>query len=322
MSKLHEELKELRLNHGVTLTNIFDRTKIRIEILERLEKGEYDVAPRPYVRAFLREYAESIGVDPQKVMDVMDNKRASIIDVTTLPPVKSPENAPKISIPEIEATPEIAAAVPVTAEVLPEEARVDEPAAEPAFEETLLEMLPIIAAPEEPSVESIEQTPVEENAVASESVPASIEPSKKKRSRKTSAESNVEPITATEQAESPAAPEPKGDTANAAGDDTDTTVTARHKQEENQEQTATSLSQPSLFEGQSPDPVRKKVVPVISDDTLPDEPASPETSKPAPRKRLEIEEPESGSKVFLIVFIILIIAAAAAIVWMNRSGMF
>ena len=79
MKPLYEELKELRLEKGITLETINDSMKISMTILEKMEAGDFSVVPRPFVRAFLREYAEVIGIDPGRVIARYENKTNFII---------------------------------------------------------------------------------------------------------------------------------------------------------------------------------------------------------------------------------------------------
>ena len=65
--------------------------RIRLDYLERIEEGDYTVTPLPFLRAFLREYAEVVGVDPQLVMQKFDKKIDTIITEDTLKPPKTAE---------------------------------------------------------------------------------------------------------------------------------------------------------------------------------------------------------------------------------------
>ena len=80
MKPLHEELKGIRLEKGITLEDISQITKIRIHFLEQLEAGDFSGIPMPYIRAFLREYGKVIGVDPIRVMAKLDKKTTTVRD--------------------------------------------------------------------------------------------------------------------------------------------------------------------------------------------------------------------------------------------------
>ncbi|HDY88292.1 MAG TPA: hypothetical protein ENH82_09310 [bacterium] len=79
MKPLYEELKQIRQNKGISLEEISTKTKIRLDFLEKIEEGDFSVTPMPYIRAFLREYAEIVGIDPDLVSMRLDNKIKSIL---------------------------------------------------------------------------------------------------------------------------------------------------------------------------------------------------------------------------------------------------
>jgi cytoskeletal protein RodZ len=96
MRPFHEELKELRIEKGISLEDIFRITKIRVSLLEKLEEGDFSIAPGPFLHAFLREYAEVIGIDPNRVIARFENKAQSIDE--TVPSVElKPEIIPPIA---------------------------------------------------------------------------------------------------------------------------------------------------------------------------------------------------------------------------------
>ena len=68
MKPLQEELKEIRIEKGITLEDVSQFTKIRVYLLEKLEEGDFPIVPNPYMRVFLREYADAIGVDQDRVI--------------------------------------------------------------------------------------------------------------------------------------------------------------------------------------------------------------------------------------------------------------
>ncbi len=67
-----EELKTQRVKKKVSLLQIKNRTRIDVQYLEAIEKGNFDVMPEVYIRAFIREYAESVGLDPQETLSKYD----------------------------------------------------------------------------------------------------------------------------------------------------------------------------------------------------------------------------------------------------------
>lgn len=69
MSELGHYLKEKRKEKGMSLEEIQEITKIRKRYLEAIEKGEYNVLPGVfYARAFIKSYAEAVGLDPDEVL--------------------------------------------------------------------------------------------------------------------------------------------------------------------------------------------------------------------------------------------------------------
>ena len=74
MDTLIAELKAAREAKGIPLAQIADITRIAEEHLQAIERGKLDVLPQVYIRAFLREYAEVVGLSPDDVMRKYDCK--------------------------------------------------------------------------------------------------------------------------------------------------------------------------------------------------------------------------------------------------------
>jgi cytoskeletal protein RodZ len=69
MSDLGALLRKARENRGYTLDDIQEITKIRKRYLEAIESGDYKVLPGSfYVRAFVKTYAETVGLDAEEVL--------------------------------------------------------------------------------------------------------------------------------------------------------------------------------------------------------------------------------------------------------------
>ncbi|NEU25407.1 helix-turn-helix domain-containing protein [Paenibacillus polymyxa] len=70
MSELGQQLKEARLQKGLSLDDVQEMTKIRKRYLEAIETGDYKVLPGSfYVRAFIKTYAETVGLDPDEILE-------------------------------------------------------------------------------------------------------------------------------------------------------------------------------------------------------------------------------------------------------------
>jgi cytoskeletal protein RodZ len=69
MSDLGALLRKAREQRGYTLDDIQEATKIRKRYLEAIENGDYKVLPGSfYVRAFVKNYAEMVGLDAEEVL--------------------------------------------------------------------------------------------------------------------------------------------------------------------------------------------------------------------------------------------------------------
>jgi len=63
-------LKQVRERMGVELQAVSKETKINIKILEWIEEEAFEKLPAlVYLKGFLKNYAQSLGLDPQKVME-------------------------------------------------------------------------------------------------------------------------------------------------------------------------------------------------------------------------------------------------------------
>lgn len=70
MSELGQQLKEARLQKGLSLDDVQEMTKIRKRYLEAIETGDYKVLPGSfYVRAFIKTYAETVGLNPDEILE-------------------------------------------------------------------------------------------------------------------------------------------------------------------------------------------------------------------------------------------------------------
>ncbi len=72
METLFNELKRAREERGIPLAQISDITRISEEYLQAIESGNIKILPQAYVRAFLREYADVVGLSPDEVMRKYD----------------------------------------------------------------------------------------------------------------------------------------------------------------------------------------------------------------------------------------------------------
>jgi len=67
-----EELKAAREFKKVRLEEISAITKINVTFLQALEDGRWDILPEPYIKGFLRAYAQCVGMNVLKVLKKYD----------------------------------------------------------------------------------------------------------------------------------------------------------------------------------------------------------------------------------------------------------
>lgn len=69
MIELGNILRSARIEKGLTIEDVQDSTKILKRYLEAIEEGNYNMLPESfYVRAFIRSYAEAVGLDPNEII--------------------------------------------------------------------------------------------------------------------------------------------------------------------------------------------------------------------------------------------------------------
>src|SRR3989344_8409568 len=71
MQTVGQILKETRLARFYTLEEVEKATKIRKELLEALEVGDYNsLPPATFVQGFIRNYSKFLHLDPEKLLAV------------------------------------------------------------------------------------------------------------------------------------------------------------------------------------------------------------------------------------------------------------
>lgn len=102
MSDLGQLLKKARTQKGYTLDELQDITKIRKRYLEAIEDGNYKVLPGNfYVRAFIKSYAEAVGLEPDEVLRLFHSDIPVVHHDPVMEPIrrrsKPPGNSEKMS---------------------------------------------------------------------------------------------------------------------------------------------------------------------------------------------------------------------------------
>jgi cytoskeletal protein RodZ len=62
MKDIGQEIQQARLAKGVTLEEIAGHTHIQLAHLQKIENGQFDFLPRPYVVAFIKTFAQHVGL--------------------------------------------------------------------------------------------------------------------------------------------------------------------------------------------------------------------------------------------------------------------
>lgn len=63
LDKFADELRDKREKSGVTLQQMANKTRIDIKFLEAIDEGNFAFLPELYVKAFIKQYARSVGLD-------------------------------------------------------------------------------------------------------------------------------------------------------------------------------------------------------------------------------------------------------------------
>ena len=70
----HEDLRNHRLKKGLILEDISEDIKINVRILQALEQGDYHILPVPYVRLFMKAYAQAIDYPVEDILRGLENE--------------------------------------------------------------------------------------------------------------------------------------------------------------------------------------------------------------------------------------------------------
>src|SRR5699024_4807211 len=64
------KLKEARIAKDLSLDSLQETTKIQKRYLVAIEEGKFDILPgKFYARAFIKEYANAVGLDPNELLE-------------------------------------------------------------------------------------------------------------------------------------------------------------------------------------------------------------------------------------------------------------
>jgi len=71
MDSIGAYLKNRRETYGLTLDDIYARTKIRHHVIEQIEQDNFSVMPAPYLRSFLRTYCEMVKIEEDEIQSII-----------------------------------------------------------------------------------------------------------------------------------------------------------------------------------------------------------------------------------------------------------
>ena len=79
MSELGQTLRTAREELGLSLEQVQEATKIRKQYLIAIEEGDYSALPGSfYVRAFVKNYAEAVGLNPEELLSYYKHELPSV----------------------------------------------------------------------------------------------------------------------------------------------------------------------------------------------------------------------------------------------------
>ncbi len=92
-----DELRRARERKKASLNDVAKRTKINPVYLQSIEEGEFSFLPEPYVRAFIRAYAQEVGLEPSTMLKPLDRVRERPHEAKPVVPVQDASKGPSLS---------------------------------------------------------------------------------------------------------------------------------------------------------------------------------------------------------------------------------
>ena len=103
LDKFADELRQQRENSGLTLQQMATKTRIDLKFLEAIDQGNFSFLPDLYVKAFVKQYAKTIGLDENIALKKFEAAREGIeFDPNPPAPVEEikQSEAPKVESPK------------------------------------------------------------------------------------------------------------------------------------------------------------------------------------------------------------------------------
>jgi len=73
-----EQLRRAREAKQMSLGEVADATRISLKFLQAIEAGKFSILPQAYIRAFIREYARAVDLDPEGTIQQYDGANQEI----------------------------------------------------------------------------------------------------------------------------------------------------------------------------------------------------------------------------------------------------
>lgn len=86
MKEFGAALRRAREHAGLTLQQLYDRTRINPKYLQDIENGNFPNLPQTYIRAFIKDYAIEVGLDEKEVLEAYNRYAESLKGVAPPPP--------------------------------------------------------------------------------------------------------------------------------------------------------------------------------------------------------------------------------------------
>lgn len=89
MKEIGAMLYEARTERGLSLEELSEKTRIRVEYLKAVEEGSPEKVPgEAYFRAFVRTYAREMGLDPDALLAQYEMRTATETQITERPSLR------------------------------------------------------------------------------------------------------------------------------------------------------------------------------------------------------------------------------------------
>ncbi|MBU1099860.1 MAG: DUF4115 domain-containing protein [Bacteroidetes bacterium] len=72
LKQFSDELKQIRESKQVTIEHIASKTRIDIKFLKAIEEGNFNVIDQIYIRAFIKEYSQTLDLNPDEYINKYD----------------------------------------------------------------------------------------------------------------------------------------------------------------------------------------------------------------------------------------------------------